>query len=125
MPQDDDYCSMYLDTDLTRTEVISVLCAMCSGTSQLRTIRSPKLEIDIAKNDAFDEEKRHKPDNGFLYYRYHLDITPAPNVQRPTYIEAIGLLLFTLRNNGFLATPVCSFEAHLRTGLDRENGSAS
>jgi hypothetical protein len=107
------YCKTYLDTDLSKGEVLGLMRAILSGQLESRaTIRTASCVIDVEENDQFDEAMRSQPD-GFLYYRYFLDIEPGEGVSRESYVQALSDLLRGLRKHGCKAVPACDFEDEL------------
>jgi hypothetical protein len=107
------YCKILVDSDLPKDQVVDTVSRMVSGTVDHGTIVTDWSEIDVVKNDDFDAVKRHKRPDGFLFYRYYLDMEPEARVLRQDYVNAIGKLLEGLWATGWKAVAACDFEDEL------------
>ena len=107
------YCKVYLDTDLSKADVLGLIRTVLTGQSESRaTISSPSCVVDVEDNDQFDEAMRYQAD-GFLYYRYLLDVEPVEEVSRERYLQALSDLLRGLRKHLCKVVPACDFEDEL------------
>jgi len=108
------YCKVYLDTHVPKSDVIRLIRSILTGESESRaTIHTSSCVIDIEENDEFDEVMRAGANDGFLYYRYFLDIEPVEGVGRERYLQVLSGLLRGLRDKGCKAIPACDFEDEL------------
>jgi hypothetical protein len=108
------YCKIYLDTALSKGDVIGLIQTALVGEVENRaTIRTSSCVIDVEDNDDFSQAMRDDPVNGFLYFRYYLDIEPCKDASRGQYVEILSTLLYRLREKGYKAVPACDFEDEL------------
>ena len=111
---DDLYCKLYVDTDFEIEQLKDEITSMVSGQKQLfRTIVTTFGEIDVNKNEDFDDKKRDIEPDGFIYSRYYLDIEPKEDIEQQDYISGIGDLLQSLWSNGLKSVAACDFEEEL------------
>lgn len=107
----DNYCKVYVDTHVPKSDLIRLIQSALAGNPEGRaTIRTSSCVIDVEDNDDFSAEKQSDPANGFLYFRYYLDIEPVENVGRERYVAVLSVLLDNLREKGCKAVPACDFE---------------
>ncbi|ADU75661.1 hypothetical protein M972_112761 [Acetivibrio thermocellus AD2] len=108
------YCKIYVDSDLDIEQLKQKIISIVSGEKQLfRTIVTTFGEIDINKNEDFDDEKRKLEVDGFIYSRYYLDIEPKEDIGQQEYISHIGNLLRSLWSSGLKSVAACDFEEEL------------
>lgn len=108
------YCKVYLDTNLSRSDVVGLIRSILEGEFENRaTIRTSSCVIDVEENDQFDNVMRTGAADGFLYYRYFLDVEPVESAGRERYVQVVSDLLRGLRDNGCKAVPACDFEEEL------------
>jgi len=112
------YCKVFLDTSLSKPALLALLATWTGGQVQLRTISAPTCEIDVVANEDFDEDRRNRIEDGFLYYRFYLDIEPRPDVNEMDYIQAIQSLVLKARTGGIRAVAACDFEDQLALAID-------
>ncbi len=111
---DDLYCKLYIDTDLEIEQLKDKITSIVSGEKQLfRTIVTTFGEIDVNKNEDFDDEKRELVPDGFIYSKYYLDIEPKEDIGQQDYISSIGDLLKSLWDKGLKSVAACDFEEEL------------
>lgn len=109
-----DYCKVYVDSDRPKNVVLEVIRSAVGGRLEGRTtVRTGNCVIDVEDNEEFDEVKSSEPTDGFLWYRYYLDVEPLPGYDRSAYIALLSLLLEAMRRNGYSIVPACDFEAEL------------
>jgi hypothetical protein len=114
MTNNDLYCKIFVDAEIEESQLVEIIRNLMGGSSwRLRTIYLPCCEIDVCKNDIYDPAKRLDPNEGFLYYRYFLDVVPVGNVSRQDYTALVGQFIVRLREAGFKAVPACDFEEEL------------
>ena len=112
------FCKMYLDMDGSVRDVNQLVRTILDGKSEDDAMISTSVcSIYIDENDEFDEVMRTTPADGFLYYRYFLDIEPVDGVIRGSYVQALSHLLRGLRKNGCKVVPACDFEDELPKAL--------
>jgi hypothetical protein len=111
------YCKCYLDSEQDRTWLLDLLAQTTRGNVTGRTIESPDVIIDVSRNEDYDPIRKTVSD-GFVYFRYYLDVTPAEGVTRAEYVASVGELLHALWSFGIDAVAACDFESE----LPRRNG---
>jgi len=117
------YVKVYVDCDKDLSQVIDQIARITSGSVRMRSVSSKQLEIYIVAIGDFNESCRSQPDDGFLYYRFYLDIEPASAIARDQFVVSLGNLLEALWSFGWKAIAACDFEEELpRSGgyLGRE-----
>jgi len=108
----DTYCKIFVNTDITRNDLIRKVAGFVAGQSEMSIITSPMLEIYVDVNDEYDKNKSDEED-GFLYFPFYLDVEPAADINDDAYVGAVGRLLDRLRAEGFRAVAACDFEDEL------------
>uniref|UniRef100_UPI003D21D470 1,4-dihydroxy-6-naphthoate synthase n=1 Tax=Brevibacillus sp. FIR094 TaxID=3134809 RepID=UPI003D21D470 len=104
------YCKLFIDTELDREEVSKLIAKSINGIVHKHQCFSEALDIYVNKNDDFDLEKGTEKRDGFLYYKYFLDIEPQKGSDEEVYINTIGKLLENLWRNGIKAVAASDFE---------------
>lgn len=99
------YCKVFVDADESPGAVQGILGTIASASRSA-------MSIDVRRNDDFDRDRRLTND-GFLFFRYYLDVDPASGVPRTSYIVAVAELLEALWRNGCRAVAACDFEDEL------------
>ncbi|AFZ11620.1 hypothetical protein Cri9333_0687 [Crinalium epipsammum PCC 9333] len=107
------YCKLYVDCDVNRNELVGLIAKSTSGKIERGSVSTPKGEIDVINNDDFDNNKRSKLPDGFLYYRFYLDIERTEGTERGLYIESISRLLEDFWLLSYKAVAACDFEEEL------------
>lgn len=107
------YCKVYLDSSLPKHALLACLSEWVTGQVSIRTITADPFEVDVVANEDFDESRTQRAEDGFLFYRYYLDIEPRLGVSEEEYIEAIRKLLSKVRAEGMRAVASCDFEDRL------------
>jgi hypothetical protein len=106
------YCKIYANTDRDRAWLLQQVTRLSAGTVTGRTVNSAELLVDVSKSDDYDPARALELD-GFVHFRYYLDVTPADGVQRHVYIGSIRGLLLGISQLGVSAVAVCDFESEL------------
>ena len=107
------YCTIYVNTDMGKPGLTILINDYLHGDLWMNEIESKFLSISVMKNKRIDSTKTPDTSDAFLNYPYYLDIDPADNVNRETFIQQLKSLINFLRKNGFKAQPVCDFEEEL------------
>ena len=107
------YCKVYLDSALPKHAILARLAEWVTGQVRMRTITADAFEVDVVPSEDFDEVRKQDAKNGFLFYRYYLDVEPRSGVPQEEYIAAIGSLLTKVRAEGMRAVASCDFEDRL------------
>jgi hypothetical protein len=107
------YCKVYLDSALSKHAVLAHLADWVAGQVSMRTITANAFEVDVVANEDFDESRAQRAKDGFLFYRYYLDIEPRSGVPEEEYVEAVRRLLTKVRSGDMRAVASCDFEDQL------------
>lgn len=107
------YTKIFLDTDMERKSVIDIVSKVVGGSVSHSAITAQHADMFIFNNEDFSEEKRNQEPDGFLFYRYYLEIEPRDGVEDSHYIDGIAKLLTGLWDNGLKAVASCDFEDEL------------
>lgn len=100
------YCTIFVDADFGSGPLYRLIQ---SDISYILDI----LDIYYNNNDDYHASLKLRPEDGFLYYRWFLDIEPKPNITPEEYIAAVGSLLCVLWRAGCKAVAACDFEDEL------------
>lgn len=90
----DAYCSLYVDADITSSEsmaqeVASILNVHADGDY----VEMSEGNIAIVENDEFDKAKRKNEKDGFIFYRYKLEIEPNVSLGEENAIAVVSKIL--------------------------------
>lgn len=108
------YCKVYVDIEQDRSWLVETVATLCVGVAVGRTVESAELVVDVSRNEDYDPVRR-KTQDGFVYFRYYLDVLPGETFERDVYVTAVGRLLLGLWARGIKAVAACDFEAELPT----------
>ena len=72
------YCKIYVNTSLTKQELLQRIANFMNGHVFLRTVETDLMGIDIVVNEDNDSKLMFH-DGGFIYYPYYLEIDPTPS----------------------------------------------
>jgi hypothetical protein len=107
------YCKVFLDSSLSDQSMVTIISRVANGSIDGYSVTSDTMVIDVEDNEDFDEIRRRESRDGFLFYRYYLDIKPTEGVTREEYIKSVGNLLESLWQAGYKAVAACDFESEL------------
>ena len=107
------YCKVYIDANVGIESLVSTVAQILEGVEEMNTVILPRCEIDVRKNEEFNEVRRREFPDGFLYFRYYADIEAQLGQQRESQIELVSKLLKRLWSLGFPAIASCDFEDEL------------
>jgi hypothetical protein len=94
-----------------------MLSKFLEGTMFLRNIKSQYLSLSVMRNEENNQIMKNKLiDTAFLYYRYYLEVDPAPGVSYENFVQHVKALINFLRAEGMHAIPACDFEDILNDG---------
>lgn len=115
MEYDSLYCKVFLETPKDRAWAVAALARFLRGEVQGCTVVSDLLELDLLRNEDFDPH-RQAGDDGFLYFRYYLDVVPSQSMlgsRRSDYVTTIASILNLLTCEGCQVVAACDFEEEL------------
>jgi hypothetical protein len=110
------YCKIFIDTDVSDEVVVQRISSLASGEIDQWSVVTEWGEIDIVDNDDFDDLKREEKPDGFLFYRYYIEMEPEGDVHRNEYVNNVSGLLEGLWKEGWKAVAACDFESELPRG---------
>ena len=106
-------CKIYVNTDMSHSELVQSIAQFLSGTVKLSTIYLPRVEIDVAKNDDYDEVICKKFPDGFLYFRYFVELYAFPEQQMQNQIELVSKILTYFWSENIPAVAASDYENDL------------
>jgi hypothetical protein len=86
-------------------DLISLIAHVLTGSSA-------HCEMEVLKNDEYDSKRSHLFPDGFLYFRYIIDLY-MPDESVKAQAKLVSQLLKYLWDSGFPAVAACAFEAQL------------
>lgn len=109
----DSYCKIYVHVNLSLQELIELTAKEFDGHVEMYTVVTPLFEIHIDKNDWFDEAKSEVFPDGFLHFRYELDVFPQPSQLQKEHIHWLSRFLTSLWSKNIPAVAACDYEEFL------------
>jgi hypothetical protein len=110
-------CKIYVETDMAQEDLSGLLAALVGGTissaAGSRTVETPIGEIDIRNNPGSDKLLAQQFPDGFLFFRYTLEIYPSPTARREDRISQVEGILRQLWSRGYPAVAACDYEDDL------------
>jgi hypothetical protein len=113
---------MFVDADVRCERLAAQVAGAMRGVSdRCGSITAEWCAIDVRTNDDFHRRKRRDQPDGFLHFRFSLEIEPLANAPRERYVAAVATLLESLWATGYAAAAACDFEDELprRGGYQR------
>lgn len=107
------FCKVFIDTNEERLGLLSSIKDVVLGTTERWTITSNSMELELRKNDDFNESLRFEKQDGFLYSRYYIEIEPIADTKQEQYISSVSMLLENLWALGYKVVAACDFENEL------------
>ena len=107
------YCKIFIDTDKEKETVTDLISTITSGKKEMFGISMESMDIDVRRNEDFNETKRTEKQDGFLYSRFYIDVEPKSNIKQDAYISNVATLLEKLWSMEFKAIAACDFEEEL------------
>jgi len=110
------YCKLFVDADdISQLELLGQV-VRCLGdpppSVERWSILGPHFAIDVRHNEDFDANGRKEPD-GFVHFRYYLDVDALPGQQRASQIALVAQILQCLWSRGYAAIAASDFEDEL------------
>lgn len=108
----DKYCKIFISIDTPYQSLISMIEDRYRLKSDgLGRVSSDYFDIDFNVNEDFDYEESLLFPDGFLYFKYYLDIFFRPNIEDGNIIiNTISDLLVWLWENNYPAVAACDYE---------------
>lgn len=100
-------CKVYVDADVADSELVSLTAPLLFMPDD-----HVSLEVDVLKNEDYDSNRRRQFPDGFIYFRYTLDLymSDAPLTRKAVIVTR---LMKRLWGWGFPAVAACAFEERL------------
>jgi hypothetical protein len=98
-------CKLFVDAEVSASDLISLI-------AHVLTNSLVRCEMEVLKNEEYDSKRRTLFPDGFLYFRYVIDLY-MPDEQTTAQAELVTRLLEYLWESGFPAVAACAFEARL------------
>ncbi len=110
----DIYCNLFVDTNSEQDILVKNLAELFNvSADDWGNIETAFGEISIIENDDYDKSKRKDEDEGFLFYRYLLEIEPKADLPVNNAIKFVSKILEQLWSLGYPATAACNYEDNL------------
>ena len=97
-------CRLYVDAELSDTELLGLIMQMVFAPEA-----PGRAEVDVFKNEDYDTRRRLQFPQGFLYFRYYIDLY-MPDCTREAQAALAGLLLESLWEMNIPAVAASTFE---------------
>lgn len=110
MEEYDLFTKIFVDSDVDKEMLLDAVSNIVKGTISGSSILTKHSEIIIFNNSDFDKDKINQGNDGFLYYKYYLEIEPTENGGEANYVLEISNLLTKLWDADFKAIASCDFE---------------
>lgn len=97
-------CRMYVDAEMSETELLGLIMQMAFAPAA-----PARAEVVVVKNEDYDTRRRAQFPQGFLYFRYYIDLY-MPEEGRKAQAALVSLLLQELWDMGIPAVAASPFE---------------
>jgi hypothetical protein len=120
-------CKTFVETDLTQDELATLLSAALPATIEkgpgVRTLHTRFGVIEIRNNEDADQVRSREFPDGFLYFRFTLEVYPMPSVRHEDRVVCVRDILTQMWSHGFAAVAACDYENELPNGGGHGNRS--
>lgn len=110
-------CKVFLETAASSADLAKFLADSLPGTLAgppfAPVVRTRSCEIEIRINNDQDEEKAQGTADGFLFFRYALELYPLSDGRHEDKVALASALLQSLWQRGWPAVAACDYEAEL------------
>jgi hypothetical protein len=110
-------CKIYVESDLMPDELATLLAASLGAATLdgavARTLHTPQAEIEVRKNKEANQHRAGEFPDGFLYFRYALEVYASPTSQHAEQVALVDRLLNQLWSEGLPAVAACDYENEL------------
>lgn len=104
------YCKIFIDTDKSRDEILGFLLDFMRGEEEKGVISNSICNLNVVKNDDYNEHQKQIYPDGFLYFRYYLEMEPEHDTRFSIYTSFVAELLEELWRRNLKAVAACDFE---------------
>jgi hypothetical protein len=113
-------CRIYVDSDYSETELMGLLMQILLDAPDKS---APRCEATVARNGDYDIARRRKFPDGFIYFRYVIDLYMDADLPLNERARLTATLLNHLWDERFPAIAACSYEKRLPLGGGYQNRS--
>ncbi len=113
-------CRIYVDADLSETELIGILMQVLL---EAPGKGAPRCEAEVARNVDYDSARRRLFPDGFIYFRYLIDLYMDEDLPLSERVRLTAAVLDRLWDERFPAVAACSYEKRLPLGGGYQNRS--
>jgi hypothetical protein len=107
----DVYCNLFVDANLDVEDLAFKLSKIfVASADKLGNIKTDLGEISITKNDDYNDELKKDKEEGFLYYRFLLEVEPYVRLGEGNAIQFVSKILKYLWSEDYPATAACAYE---------------
>ncbi len=110
MEEDKLGCSLYTDATVELEELIANLASLLNASVKGLYVENAEGYICVDKNDEFDEQMRRDGEDGFLYYRYLIEVEPNKELGEENAVAFVSKILRYLWSEDYPATAACAYE---------------
>jgi hypothetical protein len=116
---DDLDCKVYIADGAPRANLAAALAGALAGTVDgplHDTVRTSDALLDIVANDEFDARRQRDFPDGFLYFRYAIEVYPRADAPHEVVRQLVARLLEYAWVRGIAAVAACDYEDELPFG---------
>jgi hypothetical protein len=109
-------CKIYVETGQTVDHLCNLLAAELSATplnGAVRGFQTSLCELDVRENDECDSARSQEFPDGFLYFRYLVELYPAVIASHEDRVHLTARILSLLWSKGYPAIAACDYEKEL------------
>jgi hypothetical protein len=107
------YCSLFIDSDVSREDLTLNLAKFFGVSPDRHYLSNEKGEVGVMKNKDYDSVLRKDGEDGFLYYRYLIEVEPNEELGEENAVAFVSKILEYLWSQGYPATAACDYEDSL------------
>ena len=108
---DDLYCKIFVDTDESINVFSEQIGVIISGKEdKFHSFEGEFYTLDIHTNKEYNKEKSDEFPDGFLYFKYNIEIDCLDTNKIETYIGFVSMILKSIWELGMKAVASCDFE---------------
>src|SRR5688500_8406685 len=103
-------CKIFVDADIAESELVGLIGQLLFSGDGV-----PGADVAIVRNEDYDSNRRRQFPDGFIYFRYYIDLY-VDVLPREERAAAVSRALEGLWSWGFPAVAACDYEAALPHG---------
>ena len=107
------FCKLFVDIAAPKEALVQKIADCTNGRAERWSVKTEWGEVDVVTNEDFDECRKEQEPDGFLFYRFYLEMEPEEDVPSEVYIRSVGTLLADLWKWDAKAVAACDFEKWL------------